>query len=50
MLKTKKKVGRPKGEKKDSFNLSLRISTIKKIKQQALDQNTTASQVVEDKF
>jgi hypothetical protein len=50
MLKTKKKRGRPKGEKKDSFNLSLKITTIRKIKQQALDENITASQVVEDKF
>lgn len=50
MVKTKKSVGRPKGEPKKSLNLSLKKTTIRKIKQEALDRNITVSQTVEDKF
>lgn len=50
MVKTKKKVGRPKGEEKQSLNLSLKKATIRKIKQSALDNGITVSQTVEDKF
>jgi len=50
MTKTKKTVGRPKGEPKRSLNLSLKKTTIKKIKQAALDSGLTVSQTVEDKF